>query len=331
MRPPRRQTVGWPQSRTWVKSCGAETSSFAVAGPSITGAVAGLADPLCYNLPQRISSCSRHARRLGTRGVEVLEALLASGGDLSHIEEVVLCSSDGPAESACPPIAVSSWRCPCKRPAQLAALRRAILKGERPRVAGVYASPLTPLDCALVGDGRAGYFNQEVIATLDTPLDFRSLSCERQYRESLAAVYAKGKAWLTPVEIFRPHYAEAIGRSMLSRHRQAYGPSEPLRICEVGGGTGTAALSLLGWLARAHPDEYARCHYRLLEPSERLARVQAARLRDAGVPPERAEARAAQAGAWSLLLLEVLDNLPHDKLRHDPDAGLLEAHALAGS
>ena len=40
MRPPRRQTVGWPQSRTWVKSCGAETSSFAVAGPSITGAVA---------------------------------------------------------------------------------------------------------------------------------------------------------------------------------------------------------------------------------------------------------------------------------------------------
>ena len=41
MRPPRRQTVGWPQSRTWVKSCGAETSSFAVAGPSITGAVAG--------------------------------------------------------------------------------------------------------------------------------------------------------------------------------------------------------------------------------------------------------------------------------------------------
>lgn len=82
-------------------------------------------------------------------GVEVLEALLASGGDLSHIEEVVLCSSDGPAESACPPIAVSSWRCPCKRPAQLAALRRAILKGERPRVAVVYASPPATASVAL--------------------------------------------------------------------------------------------------------------------------------------------------------------------------------------
>lgn len=195
---------------------------------------------------------------------------------------------------------------------------------------------------ALVGDGRSGYFSKDVIAQLAHPLDFRAMNSEREYRQALAAEYSRnGRAWLTPVEIFQPHYAEAIGRSMLRRHERAYGADEPLRVCEIGGGTGTAAVSILRWLQRSAPREYERCRYLLLEPSERNAQMQANRLRAAGVPAHRAEVVHAEAdrwhevlggpqrGAWSLLLLEVLDNVPHDKLRHDMRAAaLLEAHVV---
>jgi hypothetical protein len=193
-----------------------------------------------------------------------------------------------------------------------------------------------------VGDASSGYFNKAVIARLAQPLGFRRMSGEREYREVLAKHYQTSRrAWLTPVEIFQPHYAEAVGDSMLRRHRDTFGADEPLRICEVGGGTGTAAVSLLHWLRRTSPRDYERCSYVLLEPSALLAQVQMERLRDEGFGQERARVVHApmsgwrealggrQKGGWSLLLLEVLDNLPHDKLRHDIEAGvLLEAHVV---
>lgn len=195
---------------------------------------------------------------------------------------------------------------------------------------------------ALVGDVSSGYFNKAVVARLAQPLDFRRMSGESEYRQVLAKHYETSqRAWLTPVEIFQPHYAEAVGHSMLRRHRDTFGADAPLRICEVGGGTGTAAISLLRWLRRTSPHDYERCSYVLLEPSALLAQVQMERLRGEGFNQERARVIHApmsgwrealggrQHGGWSLLLLEVLDNLPHDKLRHDIEAGvLLEAHVV---
>jgi hypothetical protein len=195
---------------------------------------------------------------------------------------------------------------------------------------------------ALVGDVSSGYFNKAVVARLAQPLDFRRMNGESEYRQVIAKHYETSRrAWLTPVEIFQPHYAEAIGDSMLRRHRDTFGADEPLRICEVGGGTGTAAISLLHWLRRTSPRDYERCSYVLLEPSALLAQVQTKRLRDEGLDQERARVVHApmsgwretlggsQHGGWSLLFLEVLDNLPHDKLRHDMEAGvLLEAHVV---
>lgn len=67
------------------------------------------------------------------------------------------------------------------------------------------------------------------------------------------ALYKELQAsWLTPVEIFQPHYGRAIAACILGRWRQlaasaaaAGRPAPPLRIYEIGGGTGTLARNVL--------------------------------------------------------------------------------------
>ena len=63
-------------------------------------------------------------------------------------------------------------------------------------------------------------------------------------------------SWLTPVEIFQPHYGAAIAHYLAAQHRaqqaqraqrqgQAGAPPQPLRVYEIGGGTGTLARNIL--------------------------------------------------------------------------------------
>ena len=70
--------------------------------------------------------------------------------------------------------------------------------------------------------------------------------------------------WLTPVEIFRPHYANAIARYILEQHAcgQLDSDSErDLTIYELGGGTGTCAANILAHIRDADPRVYARTKY----------------------------------------------------------------------
>ncbi len=181
-----------------------------------------------------------------------------------------------------------------------------------------------------LADGRTGYFARRVVARA-SPLDFAAMSGERQYRDALAGLYGQtDTAWLTPAEIFQPHYAEAIARSLVARHARAYGAAEPLQIVEVGGGNGTAALGILDYLRREEPYAFATCRYLSLEVSPLLAEVQRQRLADAGVgsdtftvvhaPFDEWRGRLTDGvvdlgGPWHAVALEVLDNLPHDKIR----------------
>ena len=194
-------------------------------------------------------------------------------------------------------------------------------------------------------DRSSGYFSKEVIQS-GQALAFKSFASEKDYRLAVAHQYAgAGKAWMTPVETFQPHYAEALARSMLQTHSARY-PGEPLQILEVGGGNGTCAAGVLSYLRREAPETYASSKYMLVEVSERLAEVQRQRLLAEGVPSERWEvvhscaSQWAEAleeplpGPWFVLALEVLDNLPHDKVRistADGDGGgvaLFEAHVI---
>jgi hypothetical protein len=58
----------------------------------------------------------------------------------------------------------------------------------------------------------------------------------------LDARYARlASQWLTPVEIFKPHYAAAIARYLLKEMDPGY----PLTVYELGGGMGTCAAGIL--------------------------------------------------------------------------------------
>ena len=188
----------------------------------------------------------------------------------------------------------------------------------------------------------SGYFAKEVVRA-GQALPFGSFGGEKDYRMKLAAEYAQAeRAWLTPVETFQPHYAHAIARSIHQTHSALY-PGEPLQVLEVGGGNGTFAAGVMGWLRSEAPETFARSRYLLLEVSERLAEAQRQRLHAERLPAERwevvhscasmwaEELEAPLPGPWFIVALEVIDNLPHDKLRLAPDAStgvptLYEAH-----
>jgi hypothetical protein len=99
---------------------------------------------------------------------------------------------------------------------------------------------------------KTGYFQQDVINTLPEPLAFKSMVAESDYRKAVAKVRDcsafirlkkkhvqhwqisrcdvvlqayedKPLAWMTPAETFAPHYSNAIGAYILSKHRRRGG------------------------------------------------------------------------------------------------------------
>ena len=168
-----------------------------------------------------------------------------------------------------------------------------------------------------------GYFNlHHRIFTSPSPslLPFSSLPSRDAYYRQLSSLYADfDQCWLTPVELFKPHYAYAIARWILRRRSSP--PSSPLHIVEVGGGNGTCAAGILDYLRAHHPALYSVTHYTLVD----LSRVNQSRQREA-LADHRASGRVTQRHAsmldWDevvegevfVVLLEVLDNMPHDKV-----------------
>ena len=95
-----------------------------------------------------------------------------------------------------------------------------------------------------------------LVGRIRDPIDFSSLLGQEDYARALDARYARLSAqWLTPVEIFQPHYARAVAAHILRAHRDSH-PDQPLAY-ELGGGTGTCAANFLAHVRDAAPDVYA--------------------------------------------------------------------------
>lgn len=134
------------------------------------------------------------------------------------------------------------------------------------------------------------------------------------------------RGWTTPSESFAPFYSYALADVVVgdfAASRAAAGGDSGLRVVEVGGGRGTNAVHFLNRVRDRWPEVYGRCSYRIVEISPGLAEIQRAALAAAGhaaasvevadflSPPDSGPAE--PEGAY-VLLLEVLDNLPHDRV-----------------
>jgi SAM-dependent methyltransferase len=178
---------------------------------------------------------------------------------------------------------------------------------------------------------KLGYFSRGPIHYVSDPIPFNVLLGESSYRKALLSEYEKAKGFLTPVEIFKPHYGNAIARYILTKLKeQKLTPSQttPLHILEIGSGTGTALHNILSYFKEKAPSVFENVHCTSLELSEAQIERQlevlsqfkhkvTIKATDVLQYKERNE----QHGY--ILSLEVLDNFPHDKIKF-VDGRLLE-------
>ena len=112
-----------------------------------------------------------------------------------------------------------------------------------------------------------GYFTRSSnnpVGVMSKPIPFHALLGQEDYARVLSGRYAQlASQWLTPVEIFRPHYANAIARYILAEWHACgqLDSDSDLTIYELGGGTGTCAANILAHIRDADPRVYARTKY----------------------------------------------------------------------
>lgn len=176
-------------------------------------------------------------------------------------------------------------------------------------------------------DPRTGYFtSKDVIIAPETPdpLPFNSMKGEFDYRKTVADLYAKnlGK-WMTPVEIFAPYYSVALANYILTSRR-----SKELHLIEIGGGRGTNMLHLLDHIQAIRGDVYQRIQVTMVEISPRLAEYQQRTLAkhadkctflrcSAQEIAQHFEGSSSGKQDVFVLMMEVLDNMAHDKVAWD--------------
>uniref|UniRef100_A0A803MNR7 Protein arginine methyltransferase NDUFAF7 n=1 Tax=Chenopodium quinoa TaxID=63459 RepID=A0A803MNR7_CHEQI len=186
------------------------------------------------------------------------------------------------------------------------------------RISGAYFSthvdvnqPLLVRDFihAALYDPEHGYFSKRSasVGVLDSSINFNQLQGRKAYLQHLNKVYKQSEvSWFTPVELFKPWYAHGIAEAIL----RTANLSVPLKIYEIGGGSGTCAKGIMDYLISVE-----------ISPSlaekqkETVGQVQSHKSRFT------VECRdAADRNGWGnvqeepcwVIMLEVLDNLPHD-------------------
>jgi hypothetical protein len=130
--------------------------------------------------------------------------------------------------------------------------------------------------------------------------------------------------WLTPVELFQPYYTRTIVNWMRELLEHAQTP----HIVELGGGRGTNAKIVLETLKREHPAIFDKVQYTLIDSSTSLIELQQETLSGLSadkvhfrqldlhdVASGKAELLPYSVEPTVVIALEVLDNLPHDKIR----------------
>ena len=216
-------------------------------------------------------------------------------------------------------------------------------------------SPVGELARALAEEERKKEKKSNLGGDGPTSIDFPSLSGRSSYEHALSRLYrALSVSWLTPSELFSPHYGRAVARFVAedakvraqakAKTKSSKGEEPKIRVVEVGAGRGTLAADFLDYLSEVEPALSRRTRYVSLEVSPSLARAQEQKvllLRSSRSGGGSESARfssvvgdASDLGAWRraaaeafgedgddgedrhlyVLAFEVLDNLPHDRV-----------------
>ena len=167
----------------------------------------------------------------------------------------------------------------------------------------------------------SGYFMKQThqLGALSQPLQYHNLTGIYNYSQILGQNYPK-YAFLTPVEIFQPWYGHSIGNYCLTSLTHSN-----LKIVEIGGGTGTCALSILDFLKKHSYKHYLSVDYTICEISPPLTEICKKRLKAQHsqlVDRNQVKVLNRSIFDWSsqvndqtfIIALEILDNLAHDRV-----------------
>ena len=202
---------------------------------------------------------------------------------------------------------------------------------------------------------------------LESLPQFSSLLGEWHWKRFFQKAYdAREGHWLTPVELFQPHYSYVLGDFCARYYEQMAATSNidnpdaatvdptsssssssiPFEIVELGGGRGTNAKWILSYLQERKPHVYSAIRsYTLVDSSPSLHKAQAERFLDGPhadiVRFELKDLADVAQGTVSLFSkseiptvvmgMEVLDNLPHDKIRKKAHGKLEQAEVVKTS
>ncbi|URD77130.1 hypothetical protein MUK42_05734 [Musa troglodytarum] len=172
-------------------------------------------------------------------------------------------------------------------------------------------------------DPNHGYFSKMSgsVGQLESSIRFNQLQGRVAYLQRLSNLYKQHDiSWFTPVELFKPWYAFGIAEAIM----RTANLSIPLKIYEIGGGSGTCAKCIMDYMMLNAPAKvYNNMTYVSVEISQSLAKKQLQTVGEvqSHLSKFRVERRdATDRSGWGngdhepcwVIMLEVLDNLPHD-------------------
>lgn len=179
---------------------------------------------------------------------------------------------------------------------------------------------------AALGAPSTGYFCRihSPLSRLRKVLEFESMLGEHEYKLAVKEAYSSADGrFLTPCELFAPWYSYGIAQWMLG-HSDL---SQPVTVIEFGGGLGGNAMHILDYIKREAPQIYSTIRYADVDVSAPMLQSARERVRLKHPSVDFAAVTANACGSsWRdalpaldghrvfVLALELLDNLPHDKV-----------------
>ncbi|CAK9318856.1 unnamed protein product [Citrullus colocynthis] len=172
-------------------------------------------------------------------------------------------------------------------------------------------------------DPNHGYFAQRSrsVGVLEHSIKFNQLDGRKAYMRYLDKIYKQSDiSWFTPVELFKPWYAHGIAEAIM----RTANLSVPLKIYEIGGGSGTCAKGIMDYIMLNAPTRvYNNMTYTSVEISPSLAVIQRQTVGEVRSHQSKFKVECRDAvdlSGWGdveeqpcwVIMLEVLDNLPHD-------------------